>query len=146
MAKGAKIASNMLDFAAGVNHGLRPTASKAGMKALNKTSQQAAKQVLESTTGKAGQKFATGALNNTMTTGIASTIKNLDASKGVTFKQAFKSAHSIADSTVEGGTRMSKRKLAGTAASAGIAGRVASGGGLYRDRYGNVNVPGLPFI
>lgn len=38
------------------------------------------------------------------------------------------------------------KKIAGTAATIGVAGRVASGGGLYRDRYGNVNVPGLPFI
>lgn len=36
--------------------------------------------------------------------------------------------------------------VAGTAVSAGIVGRVATGGGLYRDRYGNVNVPGVPFI
>lgn len=37
-------------------------------------------------------------------------------------------------------------KIAGTAVTIGVAGRVATGGGLYRDRYGNVNIPGLPFI
>lgn len=37
-------------------------------------------------------------------------------------------------------------KVAGTAATIGVAGRIATGGGLYRDRYGNVNIPGLPFI
>lgn len=45
-----------------------------------------------------------------------------------------------------GTRRLSKTKVAGTAAAVGVAGRVASGGGLYRDRYGNVNVPGVPFL
>lgn len=37
-------------------------------------------------------------------------------------------------------------KIAGTTFSVGVAGRIATGGGLYRDRYGNVNLPGVPFI
>lgn len=37
-------------------------------------------------------------------------------------------------------------KIAGTAFSVGVAGRIATGGGLYRDRYGNTNLPGIPFI
>ena len=57
-----------------------------------------------------------------------------------------KAAHSGVDKSAPNGTRISKRKVAGTMATAGIAGRVATGGGLYRDRYGNINIPGLPFI
>ena len=37
-------------------------------------------------------------------------------------------------------------RVAGAVVAAGTVGRVASGGGLYRDRYGRVNVPGVPFI
>ena len=144
MAGGAKIAKNMLNFAAGLNESLRPVASKAGREALDANSRKAAQQVLNSSAGQFGAKVGNKAMNNTMTTGIAKTIHNMDG--GMKFKQAIRSAHSIADDTVQGGTRLSKRKVAGTVATAGIAGRVATGGGLYRDRYGNVNVPGVPFI
>ena len=144
MAGGAKIAKNMLNFAAGMNASLRPVANKAGMEALDKSSRKAAQKELESSAGKMGAKVGNKAMNNTMTTGIAKTIYNMDG--GMKFKQAIRSAHSIADDTVQGGTRLSKRKIAGTVATASIAGRVATGGGLYRDRYGNVNVPGVPFI
>lgn len=37
-------------------------------------------------------------------------------------------------------------RVAGAAFGAGLAGRAISGGGLFRDRYGRVNVPGVPFI
>lgn len=37
-------------------------------------------------------------------------------------------------------------KIAGTTFTVGVAGRIATGGGLYRDRYGNTNLPGIPFI
>lgn len=54
-------------------------------------------------------------------------------------KQAIRTGHMT-------NNQLDYKKVAGTAATIGVAGRVASGGGLYRDRYGNVNVPGLPFI
>lgn len=37
-------------------------------------------------------------------------------------------------------------KIAGTTFSVGVAGRIATGGGLYKDKYGNTNLPGIPFI
>lgn len=37
-------------------------------------------------------------------------------------------------------------RVAGAAFGASVVGRVASGGGLYRDRYGRVNAPGVPFM
>ena len=37
-------------------------------------------------------------------------------------------------------------RVAGAAFGASVVGRVATGGGLYRDRYGRVNAPGVPFI
>ncbi|MEG1494703.1 MAG: hypothetical protein RR406_00165 [Bacilli bacterium] len=38
------------------------------------------------------------------------------------------------------------KKIAGTAFGVGVAGRIATGGGLYKDQYGNTNLPGVPFI
>lgn len=37
-------------------------------------------------------------------------------------------------------------RVAGAAFGISAIGRVATGGGLYRDRYGRVNAPGVPFI
>ena len=44
------------------------------------------------------------------------------------------------------GGKVRMDRVAGAAFGVGVAGRVATGGGLYRDRYGRVNVPGVPFI
>lgn len=37
-------------------------------------------------------------------------------------------------------------KIAGSYIGVGVAARVATGGGLYKDRNGNTNVAGIPFI
>ena len=58
--------------------------------------------------------------------------------------EAIKNGHSTIDS--KGNRKYDAKAIAGTAFTAGVAGRVVTGGGLYRDRYGNVNVPGVPFI
>lgn len=55
--------------------------------------------------------------------------------------KAIQEGHKKAD-----GSGYDMKKIAGTAIGVGVAGRIATGGGLYRDRYGNVNVPGIPFI
>lgn len=47
---------------------------------------------------------------------------------------------------VGGKTQIRTGRVAGAAFGAGIVGRVVSGGGIYRDRYGRVNAPGIPFI
>lgn len=46
----------------------------------------------------------------------------------------------------DGKTQYDMGKIAGTTFSVGVAGRIATGGGLYRDRYGNTNIPGVPFV
>ena len=48
--------------------------------------------------------------------------------------------------TVNGESKVRMDRVAGAAVSASAVGRVATGGGLYRDRYGRTNIPGLPFI
>ncbi len=64
-----------------------------------------------------------------------------------------KAGHNIEDALKAGFTKkvngervLRGGRVAGAAMSVGMAGRVASGGGLSRDRYGRVNVPGVPFI
>ena len=47
---------------------------------------------------------------------------------------------------VGGESQINLGRVAGAAFGASVAGRVVTGGGLYRDRYGRVNVPGVPFI
>ena len=47
---------------------------------------------------------------------------------------------------VGGKSQIRMDRVAGAAFGVGVAGRVATGGGLYRDRYGRVNVPGVPFV
>ena len=47
---------------------------------------------------------------------------------------------------VGGESQLRMGRVAGAAFGAGVVGRVATGGGTYRDRYGRINVPGVPFI
>lgn len=42
--------------------------------------------------------------------------------------------------------QLNAKAVAGTAVTAGMAARIATGGGLYRDRNGNTNLPVVPFI
>lgn len=47
---------------------------------------------------------------------------------------------------VGGTSQINMSRVAGAAFGVGAVGRIATGGGLYRDRYGRVNMPGVPFI
>ena len=47
---------------------------------------------------------------------------------------------------VGGESQVRVGRVAGAAFGASVVGRVATGGGTYRDRYGRVNIPGIPFI
>ena len=73
--------------------------------------------------------------------GIRDTVRTLKNGKG--FSDALKAGFT---KQVNGQTQIRAGRVAGAMFTAGVAGRVASGGGLYRDRYGRVNVPGVPFI
>lgn len=148
-----KIAKESLDFIKGMNKTLRPNSVNKALSQLSGEEMKAAQKVLSSNSAKNGMKTAEAMLKGTPVTGIANTIHHMDGGKG--FKEAMKMAHSknVLDingkQVFEGGvakTRISKSKVAGTVATVGVAGRVATGGGLYRDRYGNINVPGVPFI
>ena len=43
-------------------------------------------------------------------------------------------------------TKFSGTKIAGTVMGLSMAGRIVTGGGLYKDKNGNTNIPGIPFI
>lgn len=55
-------------------------------------------------------------------------------------RQGFNAGFRNADGT------LNTARVAGGVATAGVVARVATGGGLYKDRYGNNNLIGVPFI
>lgn len=71
-------------------------------------------------------------------TGIRGTLKSI--SKGEELTKSIKGAY-----TNTGG-KPNVKAIAGTYVGAAAAGRVLTGGGIYRDSTGNVNVPIVPFI
>ena len=76
-----------------------------------------------------------------LTTGGKGTMKAMKQGEG--FTKAVIKGHS---NMVNGKPQLSAKKVAGTALGVGLAGRAVTGGGLYRDRYGNTNIPGVPFF
>ena len=70
--------------------------------------------------------------------GIGDTYKGVR--DGGNFWDALESAHTNDDGSLRWG------RVAGTYAAAAVGSRIISGGGLYKDRYGNSNIPGVPFI
>lgn len=93
---------------------------------------------------KAGKQTA-----NFLGGGIKNTVKNMSEAGGKqSFKTAVKNAHShmVKDANGKMVKELSGKKIAGTAIGVSMAGRVITGGGLYKDKNGNTNIPGLPFI
>lgn len=74
---------------------------------------------------------------NFFTGGIQDTYQNVRNGQGIF--EAIGNAH-MKDGKVD------LAKAAGTFMTVSAAGRIASGGGLYKDRYGNPNLIGVPFI
>lgn len=70
--------------------------------------------------------------------GIPGTIINMR--KGDNFSTAIRNAH------VNSKGNLSAIPIAGSFIAAGVAYRVASGGGVYKDQNGNTDVIGIPFI
>jgi hypothetical protein len=70
--------------------------------------------------------------------GISDTYKGIQDGQG--FFEALNNAHRNADGS------FNYMRAAGTFMTASAGARIASGGGLYKDRYGNPNLIGVPFI
>ena len=126
---GRLLAEGAKDFAAGVYKGMDGQATnKVTKKMLNRKSSQMVNM---------GSAFAKSA-----------PMKGISGSASH-YMQAPKANRSVINSIKAGhmtNGNLDMKKVAGTAATIGVAGRVATGGGLYRDRYGNTNLPGIPFI
>ena len=126
---GRLLAEGAKDFAAGVYKGLDGKAtSKMTKKMVNRNSSQMMHM---------GNAF----INSAPMTGIAGTARD--------FMTSEKGQRNILKSLQKGhmkGESINAGAVMGTMATVGVAGRAVTGGGLYRDRYGNVNIPGLPFI
>lgn len=73
--------------------------------------------------------------------GIRDSIKNLasDSSSVDAIWNGVKSAHMV-DGKVSG------LRIAGSAVGVSAAARIVSGGGIYRDKDGNANIIGIPFV
>ncbi|MGL4878006.1 MAG: hypothetical protein ACRC4Q_08150 [Paraclostridium dentum] len=148
MSKGAKIANGMLDFATGVYRNIDNKAASKAMKNGGQDALNAFNASKKTGAHKAGIAFANSKPMQGMTGTARQVMKAKNAGQEVKLGQAIKKGHSktIINDAGQKQEVLSKSKIAGTVATVGVAGRVASGGGLYRDKYGNVNLPGIPFI
>lgn len=149
MSKGRRIAESMLELANGIasagrNNPRRAMAKSGAARVLSegvtknkrvalKAGYEAADKIMQKDTYKMGAAIG----NAKMFGGIAGTFKARES--GATALNAIKQGHMV-------NGKISATRVAGTAATVGLAGRVVTGGGLYRDRYGNFNLPGVPFI
>lgn len=126
------IGTNMLHFANEVFSGLKGSQIKTVISDVQKNAKMA--EVLADTGSlayKAGDFLGGGARRS---------VQNYKAAgKQASVTKAIKDAHMV-NGKIDG------KAVAGTAIGASIVGRVATGGGLYRDKDGNVNIPGVPFI
>lgn len=76
-------------------------------------------------------------------TGIRGTLGALSEGKGI--GDALKSAYGTGGE-LKGIKDLNWKAAAGTYVGAAAAGRILTGGGIYRDNTGNTNVPVVPFI
>ena len=85
------------------------------------------------------------------TRGIYHGIKNKEKMNDVMKKTFTRNARDKAGKLVRDDAgniirELNTKAIAGTAITAGMAARIATGGGLYRDRNGDTNIPVIPFI
>ena len=92
--------------------------------------------------GKAMAKSDIGyRIGDTIGGGIRDTYRSMKSGQSVSNALKAGFTHKVG-----GVSKVRMDRVAGAAFAVGAAGRVVSGGGLYRDRYGRVNAPGIPFI
>lgn len=117
---------------------------------------------VDKATAKTSRAYKMGkGTTNFLAGGIRDTIGNMTkveaGGKGMKFGEALATAHKTIAKDANGKAMINKAtgkaemkysagKIAGTFAGVSMAGRVVTGGGLYRDKNGNVNLPGVPFI
>lgn len=158
------VSVKMMNFAKDVFYGMtNPTTDQVVNKYVKNiekvTSKQLNKQRVNNLTKNIADEMAersthTGyKLGNFLGGGISNSYKDYKAADnafkaGVSNNRAnivesIKNGHS----TIQNGERVLNGKaVAGTAITTSLAGRAITGGGLYRDKDGNINLPGIPFI
>ena len=78
-------------------------------------------------------------------TGIRGTLNAM--SRGDKFTKALGSAYKKAGSeSIKGMGDINWKAVGGTYVGAAVAGRVLTGGGIYRDSSGNTNLPVIPYV
>lgn len=130
------IGTKMLNFASNVFSGLKGSEIELAIKDATKNAQIASKTIEKGSLAYKAGDF--------MGKGTRKSIENYSAAKlkygdKASLTKAIKDAHMV-NGKIDG------KAVAGTAIGASVVGRVATGGGLYRDKDGNVNIPGVPFI
>lgn len=126
------IGTNMLHFANEVFSGLKGSQIKTVISDVQKGT-----KIAEASANAGSLGYRVG---NFLGGGTRRSIQNYKAAgKQASVTKAIKDAHMV-NGKIDG------KAVAGTAIGASIVGRVATGGGLYRDKDGNVNIPGVPFI
>jgi hypothetical protein len=144
-----KIAKKMLGFADEVAQGFNKGIGDAGaIKTVNKIVSnmtpnqqgQAVKHTVQTATRRV-QGIANPTMGNRIGDAVGGGIR--DTVSGIKSGQKVSEALTNAY-THNGKTRMDR--VAGTFVGASAAARVATGGGLYKDRNGSTNIIGLPFL
>ena len=141
---GRQLAEGMQNFAMGI---MKEVDGKSLTKVVNKNIANGMDSKIAMDAGKriaksSGYEFGSKVASAKPMMGMTQTARNLMGTNGATkmgLMDSIAEAHKVSG-------KISGTRVAGTAVTAGVAGRVATGGGIYRDRYGNVNVPGVPFI
>ena len=110
------------------NNGISGTINTKNAKKINKVDNVKIGNDNTSFAGKAGDFFGAG---------TRETIKGIKSGKS--FKESSKNAFMD-------GEKLRMDRVAGTFMAASAAGRIASGGGIYKDRNGSTNLIGVPFI
>lgn len=154
--KGATRGSGVTGSGNTVNKAIKQLPKTLNNNASRKTMQNSMKKVDPSVIKGNGMRVSNGRINrptmalthtaetggtkfgNFLGGGIRDTTANMK--KGQGFGDALSKAHKGKDGNLALG------KVAGTGAALGVAGRVVTGGGLYKDQYGRTNLPGIPFI
>lgn len=142
------------DFARGIYNSIDNKAADKIIK--SKVSKGVSKDIAQNMLNKSSKttafKLGQDLANSKPLSGISGSAKTYLTAKNnntpVSLGKAIQKGHSkqYVNDKGEIAERLSKAKIAGTVATVGVAGRIATGGGIYRDRYGNVNLPGVPFI
>lgn len=143
------IGRSMTKFAQGVYSELGDDAAKSVLKKVNKEAMTDTQKVMF----QGGKKIAnapmfSGIMDSARMYNNAKIAAKADPDKAMGVFKAIAEGHKTFTKDASGKMvgSYSAGKIAGTVGTVGVAGRLITGGGLYKDGNGNFNLPGIPFI